>query len=221
MKILNDLTGLFDFRISIQYIKNMIKNLIFDVGGVLLDYRWKEMLMDYGLDEADAVRVGTQMFDDPDRTWSIFDLGTKTDEEIADTFCKKYTDDEEVIRWFIRHGEYMHVARPKVWKRIHELKEKGYKIYILSNYPESLFKKHTEYADFMDDIDGLMVSYMIHKAKPDEAIYKALCDKYNLDKSESIFFDDREENVDGAMKFGIKAVRILSEQVLLDELDKF
>ena len=37
----------------------------------------------------------------------------------------------------------------------------------------------------------------------------------------SIFFDDREENVDGAMKFGIKAVRILSEQVLLDELDKF
>ena len=160
----------------------MIKNLIFDVGGVLLDYRWKEMLMDYGLDEADAVRVGTQMFDDPDRTWSIFDLGTKTDEEIADTFCKKYTDDEEV---------------------------------------ESLFKKHTEYADFMDDIDGLMVSYMIHKAKPDEAIYKALCDKYNLDKSESIFFDDREENVDGAMKFGIKAVRILSEQVLLDELDKF
>lgn len=62
---------------------------------------------------------------------------------------------------------------------------------------------------------------MIHKAKPDEAIYKALCDKYNLDKSESIFFDDREENVDGAMKFGIKAVRILSEQVLLDELDKF
>lgn len=98
----------------------MIKNLIFDVGGVLLDYRWKEMLMDYGLDEADAVRVGTQMFDDPDRTWSIFDLGTKTDEEIADTFCKKYTDDEEVIRWFIRHGEYMHVARPKVWKRIHE-----------------------------------------------------------------------------------------------------
>lgn len=51
--------------------------------------------------------------------------------------------------------------------------------------------------------------------------YKALCDKYNLDKSESIFFDDREENIDGAMKFGIKAVRILSEQVLLDELDKF
>ena len=185
--------------------KDMIKNLIFDVGGVLFDYRWKEMFMDYG----------------PDRTWDIFDLGIKSDEEIADIFCKKYPGDEDVIRWFIRHGEYMQVPRPKVWKKVHELKQKGYKIYILSNYPESLFKKHTEYADFMDDIDGLMVSYMIHKAKPAEDIYKALCDKYGLDRSESIFFDDRSENVEGAIKFGMKSVKILSEQVLLDELDRF
>ena len=201
--------------------KDMIKNLIFDVGGVLFDYRWKEMFMDYGLDEDNAIRVGTQMFNDPDRTWDIFDLDIKSDEEIADIFCKKYPGDEDVIRWFIRHGEYMQVPRPKVWKKVHELKQKGYKIYILSNYPESLFKKHTEYADFMDDIDGLMVSYMIHKAKPAEDIYKALCDKYGLDRSESIFFDDRSENVEGAVKFGMKSVKILSEQVLLDELDRF
>lgn len=201
--------------------KDMIKNFIFDVGGVLFDYRWKEMFMDYGLDEDNAIRVGTQMFNDPDRTWDIFDLGIKSDEEITDIFCKKYPGDEDVIRWFIRHGEYMQVPRPKVWKKVHELKQKGYKIYILSNYPESLFKKHTEYADFMDDIDGLMVSYMIHKAKPAEDIYKALCDKYGLDRSESIFFDDRSENVEGAIKFGMKSVKILSEQVLLDELDRF
>ena len=201
--------------------KDMIKNLIFDVGGVLFDYRWKEMFMDYGLDEDNAIRVGTQKFNEPDRTWDILDLGIKSDEEITDIFCKKYPGDEDVIRWFIRHGEYMQVPRPKVWKKVHELKQKGYKIYILSNYPESLFKKHTEYADFMDDIDGLMVSYMIHKAKPAEDIYKALCDKYGLDRSESIFFDDRSENVEGAIKFGMKSVKILSEQVLLDELDRF
>ena len=85
--------------------KDMIKNLIFDVGGVLFDYRWKEMFMDYGLDEDNAIRVGTQMFNDPDRTWDIFDLGIKSDEEITDIFCKKYPGDEDVIRWFIRHGE--------------------------------------------------------------------------------------------------------------------
>ena len=108
--------------------KDMIKNLIFDVGGVLFDYRWKEMFMDYGLDEDNAIRVGTQMFNDPDRTWDIFDLGIKSDEEIADIFCKKYPGDEDVIRWFIRHGEYMQVPRPKVWIKVNELKQKGCRI---------------------------------------------------------------------------------------------
>ena len=42
-----------------------IKNIIFDVGDVLLSYRWKYMLMDYGLTETEAVRIGTEMFDDP------------------------------------------------------------------------------------------------------------------------------------------------------------
>ena len=65
---------------------------------------------------------------------------------------------------------------------MHRLKEAGYHIYLLSNYPESLFKKHTEYADFMNDIDGLMVSYMINITKPDERIYQALCDARDGEK---------------------------------------
>ena len=51
----------------------MIKNIIFDVGDVLLEYRWKDMLMDYGLSEAEAIRVGTLMFDDP--LWRQLDYG--------------------------------------------------------------------------------------------------------------------------------------------------
>ena len=47
----------------------------------------------------------------------------------------------------------------------------------------------------MNDIDGLIVSYMVHKAKPDQAIYAAICEKYELNPSECLFFDDRLENV--------------------------
>ena len=53
-----------------------IKNIIFDVGDVLLSYRWKYMLMDYGLTETEAVRIGTEMFDDPEGLWGLLDLGT-------------------------------------------------------------------------------------------------------------------------------------------------
>ncbi|SER90198.1 HAD family hydrolase [Lachnobacterium bovis] len=200
-------------------ILSKVKTIVFDVGDVLLDYRWKDMLMDYGLCEEDAIRVGNELFEDPDRLWHVFDLGTKTDEEIIDLFCKKYPKDAKAISWFIRHGEFMHVARPDVWEKVHMLKEQGYGIYLLSNYPESLFKKHTRYADFLDDIDGMMVSYMIKKAKPDRAIYKALCDKYDLDETQCLFFDDRIENVEGAIAYRMQSVQVVSREGLSKDLD--
>ncbi len=196
------------------------RNIIFDVGDVLLQYRWKEMLMDYGLSDREAVRVGIEIFEDADGLWNTLDMGTLTEEEIIAEYSRKYPEDAKVISWFIKHGEYLHVPRPDVWEMVHKLKEAGYAIYLLSNYPEKLFKKHTEYADFMQDIDGMMVSYMIHKKKPDSAIYEALCSKYNLDKAECLFFDDREENVIGAKKYGIDAIQVTSKAGLLEDLSK-
>ena len=196
------------------------KNIIFDVGDVLLDYRWQQMLMDYGLDEAEAYRVGRELFDDPDGLWHEFDLGVKSQEEIIQEFEQKHPKDAEVIRWFISHGEYMHVARPAIWKLVHQLKEVGYHLYILSNYPEILFRKHTQYADFMDDMEGMVVSYMLHVGKPERIVYQTLCDRYGLNKEECLFFDDRAENVQGAIDFGMRAKRVLSAKGLAVDLEE-
>ena len=196
------------------------KNIIFDVGDVLLDYRWQQMLMDYGLDEAEAYRVGRELFDDPDGLWHEYDLAVKSQEEIIQEFEQKHPKDAEVIRWFISHGEYMHVARPAIWKLVHQLKEAGYHLYILSNYPEILFKKHTQYADFMDDMEGMVVSYMLHVGKPERIVYQTLCDRYGLNKEECLFFDDRAENVQGAIDFGMRAKRVLSAKGLAVDLEE-
>ena len=196
------------------------KNIIFDVGDVLLDYRWQQMLMDYGLDGSEAYRVGRELFDDPDGLWHEFDLGVKSQEEIIQEFEQKHPKDAEVIRWFISHGEYMHVARPAIWKLVHQLKEAGYHLYILSNYPEILFKKHTQYADFMDDMEGMVVSYMLHVGKPERIVYQTLCDRYGLNKEECLFFDDRAENVQGAIDFGMRAKRVLSAKGLAVDLEE-
>lgn len=194
---------------------------MFDVGDVLMQYRWKDMLMDYGLSESEAVRIGNEMFDDPRKLWHQLDLATKTDDEIISEYEEEYPEDIEVIRWFIHHGEYMNVARPKTWKRVHELKEKGYQIYLLSNYSYTLFKRHTRYADFMADIDGMIVSYMIHKAKPEPEIYQTLFRVYDLDPKDCIFFDDRLENVEASIAQGMDAEQVLSEEDLLKKLERF
>ena len=114
----------------------------------------------------------------------------------------------------------MHVKCPDVWQRVHALKEKGYGIYLLSNYSKELFDKHTKDADFLKDIDGKVVSYEIHKVKPDPAIYQYLLEKYHLNPAECVFFDDRPENTKAAEELGIRSYTISSKEYLLELLDK-
>lgn len=196
----------------------MIKNIIFDVGDVLLEYRWKDMLKDYGLPDDEAYKVGNLMFND--NLWHEFDLANMTHDEIVGQYLKNYPEYAEVMQWFMTHGELMHVKREDVWEKVQKLKEKGYGIYILSNYSQELFEKHTKDAPFISLADGIVVSYQIHITKPDEKIYRYLLDKYNLKSEECIFFDDREENTEAARKLGIEAITVTSREFLLDGLDK-
>lgn len=195
-----------------------VQNLIFDLGDVLISYRWCDMLQDYGLSRDEALRIGNEMFNDDEKLWHEYDLGKYTKEGIIEAYKKEFPDDGDVIAWFIRHGEYMCVPRPQVWDMVHRLKKKGYGIYLLSNYPEDLFYKHTEYAEFMQDLDGMTISYQVHVAKPDKAIYEFLCRQYRLEPEECLFFDDRRANIDAARDFGMKGQLVLSSENLRDDL---
>jgi len=195
----------------------MISNLIFDVGNVLIGYRWKNMMMDHGLSEKEALETGMRIFTSP--LWNLLDLGTVPEADIIRQFTKDFPDDAEIITWFLTHGELMHVARPDVWKRVHKLKEAGYGIFLLSNYCEDLFRKHTEGASFMDDIDGMVISYEVHFVKPDEQIYHCLLGRYGLHAEECLFYDDRIENTEGAERVGIRSVTVRSKAQLLGSLD--
>ena len=199
---------------------NGIKNLVFDLGGVLIHYRWKDMLCDYGLTPEEAERVGAEMFDNPQDLWHEFDLGNFDTEAAVAAYREAFPEDGDAIEWFIRHGEYMHVPRPRVWKLVHELKDAGWPIYLLSNYPEELFLKHTEYADFMQDLDGMVVSYKVRLGKPDPAIFRCLCEKYALTPQECLFFDDREANIEGAAAIGMAGRQVFTQEGLIEDLEK-
>ena len=198
----------------------MIQNLIFDVGDVLLEYRWFEMLTrDYGISEAEARRIGGEMFDN--EIWvQGMDGGRLSLDEAVHEYEKKYPDDVDVIGWFLKNGEQMAIKRPEVWDKIAALKDKGYSIYILSNYSEELFRMHTKGALFLDLLDGGIVSYQVHALKPEPEIYQILLDKYGLQAEECLFFDDRADNVESARALGIQAVQVTSREMLNETLDK-
>ena len=196
----------------------MYKNIIFDVGEVLFSYRWKEALEDAGETHESAQVLQPLLFDDP--LWKELDLGVRPHFDVVEDMCHKYMGHEENIRRYLTDVSLLPIDRPRVWAEVKRLKDKGYKLYLLSNYSEYMFKIHTAGKPFMDYIDGAMVSYMINVNKPDRRIYEALLRKYDLNASECIYFDDRKENTDGAVKCGIDAITVLDEEFLIDALKK-
>ena len=198
----------------------MKKNLIFDVGDVLIGYRWKEMLTeDFGLSEEMAEEMGRRVYEDP--MWDDFDRGLVEIDGLVEHYCDLYPEDADLIRKLFYNNDLMTVKRERVWDRVRQLKMKGYRIYILSNYSEYLFKYHTDGLPFHKYLDGGVVSYEVHLIKPEPEIYRHLLEKYDIDPGESVFFDDRPENIAGAKKAGIEGVLVTSEKDLLSELEKF
>lgn len=197
-----------------------MKNIIFDMGSVLIGYRWREMCLDAGWDEEKANKVGRAFFLNP--LWPDFDAGIIRIKELLASVAEKYPDLEEDARFFITSGKKMIVERPKVWELVRRLKEKGFHLYLLSNYSEELFTVHTEGLPFWEFMDGGVVSYELHEIKPNPPIYEYLMRKYQLNAEECLFFDDRPENTEAAERLGMQAVTVVdgSEDMLVRELEK-
>ena len=194
------------------------KNLVFDVGNVLIGFRWKEMMQDHGLTAQEAEAFGRDIFTDP--LWAELDLENLPFAEVVRLYEEKYPQHADNVHFLFYRSELMSVPRPDVWEAVGRLKEKGYRIYLLSNYSSVLFEKHTAGAAFHAFLDGKMMSYDVHVVKPDPSIYRHLFARYGLEPGECLFFDDREENVAASRQLGMDAVRIVSKEQLLEELGK-
>lgn len=194
------------------------KNIIFDVGEVLLGYRWFYLLELSGLSEEEGMRVGNEIFADP--IWYNLDAGNVMLTEARALYREKYPEDADNIDFFLTHPELMPIKRPRVWEYLPKLKQKGYRLYILSNYGKELFEMHTDKAAFLPLMDGAVISYQVHLCKPNPEIYKALLDKYGLNPGECIFLDDKAENIEGAGKVGIYGVQMKNEDAVIKELKK-
>lgn len=196
----------------------MLKNLIFDVGEVLFEYRWLYPLELSGVtDEEERKRIGREMFQDP--IWVQMDLGQVSLEEAKRYYAEKYPKDAKSMAGFLDRVDKIRIDRPRVWEKLPKLKKKGYKIFLLSNYPKELFEEHISHFTFRKELDGMVVSYQVHLVKPDPQIYRSLLKKYDLQAEECLFLDDREENVKAARELGFDTFQVKSQVELLEKLD--
>ena len=88
------------------------------------------------------------------------------------------------------------------------LKQQGYPIYVLSNFPGDQFDKYEKDNPFLQMFDDKIISGHVGLAKPDTKIYQLAIDKFNLVPEKSLFIDDKIENVHGAKQLGIQTIHL-------------
>ena len=89
---------------------------------------------------------------------------------------------------------------------ISKLKDKGYHLYILSNITRESYEYVKSTIDINKVFKGGIYSYQEKLLKPDRNIYELIMSRYHLNKDETVFFDDKQKNVDAACELGIKGI---------------
>ena len=193
-----------------------IRNIVFDIGNVLADYRWHGYLQDKGFSPEMIDRIARASTLSP--AWAEYDRGVLTTQEIIAGFVR---NDPAIEREL--HQAYDRLdglLRPFDYAipLIRKLKAAGYRVYFLSNFSKEAFEECADALSFLPEVDGGIFSYRVHLLKPDAAIYNLLLQTYGLEAGASVFLDDTQSNVDGARHVGMQAVHFVSLAQALDDL---
>ncbi len=180
-----------------------IKNIVFDVGMVLIDFCWAQHCRNLGFGEEIIEAFDKYMISS--HCWEQMDEGTICEKDAIDVFMKAMPQYKERIETFWQHPEGFVKEYPYATPMIQQLQQKGYKVYLLSNYPLGIYQIHWPTFSFFEKVDGYIVSAQECMKKPDERIYRLLCERYGLRAEECFFVDDRQVNVDAAIAVGMEA----------------
>ncbi|MDR1974074.1 MAG: HAD family phosphatase [Bacteroidales bacterium] len=198
----------------------MIKNIIFDFGNVLIDWNPRYLF--------------SKLFDTKDKLdnfmnneWSSEEWNDPLDrggtlEDTKNVMLAKYPHlEREINAYYTRYYETIGSPFYQTVELLYDLQKAGYATYGLTNWSNETFSVVRKDLHFFDTFDGIVVSGIERTTKPDSNIYKILLNRYNLVPEESIFIDDREQNLIPARALGIKTLLFTDAADTGKELQKF
>lgn len=193
-----------------------IKNIIFDLGGVVIDLDRSEAikaLENLGIPDVSSL-LGEYEQKGP---FLMLEKGEISTSELFDMLkpqCKPETSCTDLRDAFEQFLRRLPVERLQM---IEKLREKGYKVFVLSNTNPIMYTHWIDEAfrgdgkTINDYFDGIVVSYQEKTCKPDPAIFSNLAKRYGLNPEETLMLDDSEANCNSARSVGMEAVRIMPE----------
>lgn len=198
-------------------IMNILKNIIFDLGGVLIDwnprYMYKKIFSNIDQCNWFLENICT-------KDWNEQQDGGRSIKEAIKELIDKYPAHKENIEaYYLRWEEMLNGPIEGTVNIFKELKEnKKFSIYALTNWSAETFPRALELYEFLHWFDGRLVSGEENTRKPFKEIYELLLNRFNLIPSESIFIDDNLRNIKAAQDVGIKSIHFKNSDQLKEEL---
>ena len=189
----------------------MIKNIVFDMGMVLVSFNWQEYLEKLPFEKEIKDLMVEKALGNLS-VWNEHDRGILSDEEFIALASKEAPQIQEAMRVYMDGVGQMIEEFDYAGEWLHSLKERGYHIYILSNYGATPYQYAREHFTYFDETDGMV--------KPEPGIYQYLLEHYQLNPEETVFLDDRKDNIDAATVFGMHGIVFENYRQGAEELEK-
>lgn len=196
----------------------MIGNIVFDIGNVLAGFVWQKFYRSFGFSD----EVYEKLADATVRSsfWNEMDRGKLTDDQLLEGFIKNDPSIEKEIRQVFESVTDMIERYDYAIPWLKELKDRGYRVYYISNFAHKAHVECEKALDFLGEMDGGILSYQDKLIKPDPEIYRLLCERYGLKAGECVFIDDTQKNVCAAQKEGMEGIVFHTLEQTKDELDR-
>jgi len=196
----------------------MVKNIIFDLGNVLISFRPSEYFDKKKYPEAIKTTILSDIFSS--KEWSMLDKGEITTPEAIEAIAKKSSlNKKEIAHIFNLRTDIIFPLDSNV-KLLPELKKRGFKLYYLSNFPMDIFDEVKDGYYFFKYFDGGLISAAVKSSKPENLIYKIFIESYSLNPKECLFIDDIEINVRTAEVIGMKGLFTNGSLEISKEIEK-
>jgi len=177
-----------------------------------------KILNDLGFSETEALEITKIVFEN--ELWQELDRGSLTKKEVAEILSHNNLELKVKIEYTLENWQDHLDSIDENTLLIKEIKERGYNIYVLSNFESIAFKKLKVRYKYFDLFDDIIISSDVKMLKPDEGIYLHLLNKHDLIPEECIFIDDMKMNIETAERLGMKTIWFRENVVIKDELEK-
>lgn len=195
----------------------MIKQILFDCGGVFVDIQFFQLMEKLTGDSAKAALFMDRLFD-ANGPWRLYDQGLLDQQEILHALEKWIPEIQpEVLASFITEWHRWLPTFPEMEHLIDDLHQAGLKCYLLSKFSKQ-FEEFEPLCPAIRHLDGKLISYRIHLIKPSREIFDYAASFFKIAPAETLFIDDTEPNITAARAAGFHAYHFQNAADLRAEL---